>query len=364
MDKLDGGVLVEGKARGELLVLGAAERAQAQRVALARRKVLEVGEREAQALAPFGGLDDVVAVGGGDVGAQHVEAPCAPVELAEAGVAHAAIQPRSQLDVATPALEGDLGSGERVVDRIFGERRVEEAPRVAQQLGDVAAIDVGHRLGVSVGEPVSERAGHGRRRYGRTGRGSVSRESHPSVESGRLSAPSVTIRPAEPADAPVVTAIYNEGIAERQATFETRPREPDEIREWIDGSLPVLVAECDGAVVGFARIRPYSDRAVYAGVGEHGVYVASAARRLGAGRALLDALAEAAAAVGLHKLTSRIFATNAASIALHRAAGFRVVGTQRRHARLDGTWRDAVLVERLIGEAAEDGEHRVERADL
>lgn len=163
----------------------------------------------------------------------------------------------------------------------------------------------------------------------------------------------MTIRPAEPADAPAIAAIYNEGIEERQATFETRLRDPDEILGWIEGPLPVLVAVHEGAVVGFARVRPYSDRPVYAGVGEHGVYVAIAARRHGAGRALLDALAEASAAVGLYKITSRIFATNAASIALHRAAGFRVVGTQRRHGRLDGRWRDAVLVERLIGEAAE-----------
>jgi phosphinothricin acetyltransferase len=166
----------------------------------------------------------------------------------------------------------------------------------------------------------------------------------------------VTIRPAEPADAPAITAIYNEGIAEREATFETRLREPDEIREWIAGPLPVLVAEHDGDIVGFARVRRYSERDVYAGVGEHGVYVATRARRLGAGRALLEALAQAAEAAGLHKLTSRIFATNAASIALHRAAGFRVVGTQRRHAQLDGEWRDAVVVERLIGPAAGDGD--------
>jgi phosphinothricin acetyltransferase len=121
---------------------------------------------------------------------------------------------------------------------------------------------------------------------------------------------------------------------------------------WITGPLPALVAELDGEVIGFARVLRYSDREVYAGVGEHGVYVTAKARRMGAGRALLEALVQAAEAAGLHKLTSRIFATNKASIALHRAAGFRVVGVQRRHAKLDGRWRDAVLVERLLGEAA------------
>jgi phosphinothricin acetyltransferase len=108
-------------------------------------------------------------------------------------------------------------------------------------------------------------------------------------------------------------------------------------------------------VVGFAKIGSYSERAVYAGIGEHGVYVAGDARRHGAGRALLDALAEAGAAAGLHKLTSRIFSTNTASIALHEAAGFTIVGVQHRHGQLEGVWRDCVLVERLLGDAADAG---------
>ena len=96
----------------------------------------------------------------------------------------------------------------------------------------------------------------------------------------------------------------------------------------------------------------YSDRCVYAGVGEHGVYVAGAARGRGAGRALLEALCAAAERSGHYKLTSRVFAANAASRAVHRAAGFEEVGIQRRHGRLDGEWRDCVLVERLLGDAA------------
>ncbi len=161
------------------------------------------------------------------------------------------------------------------------------------------------------------------------------------------------IRPAQPADVERVTAIYNEGIAERIATFETRPREPGEVLAWLESPLPVLVAVRDGEVVGFARVSPYSDRDVYAGVGEQGVYVAGDARGTGVGRALLEALAVAAERAGLYKLASRIFTTNAASIAAHRAAGFDVVGVQRRHGRLDGEWRDCVLMERLLGEAAE-----------
>jgi L-amino acid N-acyltransferase YncA len=163
----------------------------------------------------------------------------------------------------------------------------------------------------------------------------------------------VQIRPASTADAEPIATIYNEGIAERIATFETRPRDADEVLAWLESSLPLLVAVRDGAVVGFARVSPYSDRDIYAGVGEQGVYVAGGARGMGIGRALLEALADAAEAAGLYKLTSRIFATNEASIAAHRAAGFDVVGVQRRHGRLDGEWRDCVLMERLLGEAAE-----------
>ena len=164
----------------------------------------------------------------------------------------------------------------------------------------------------------------------------------------------VEIRPARPSDAAAIAAIYNEGIAGRQATFETRPRSTEDVAAWLDGRLPLLVAVADGgAVIGFARVTPYSDRCVYDGVGEHGVYVAEEARGRGVGQRLLEALADAAEAAGLYKLTSRIFTTNAASVAAHRAAGFDVVGVQRRHGRLDGEWKDCVVVERLLGEAAE-----------
>ena len=163
----------------------------------------------------------------------------------------------------------------------------------------------------------------------------------------------LVLRPATEADAAAVTAIYNEGIADRVATFETRERGAGDVRAWLrDDRRPFLVATVDAAVVGFARVAPYSARDVYAGVGEHGVYVARAARGQGVGRRLLEELCAAAEAAGLHKLTGRIFADNATSLAAHAAAGFRVVGVQRRHARLDGAWKDCVLVERLLGDAA------------
>lgn len=160
------------------------------------------------------------------------------------------------------------------------------------------------------------------------------------------------IRPATRADAERIAAIYNQGIEDRDATFETAPRAAGDVMGWLVDRLPVLVAQDAGAVAGFARVGPYSERGVYEGVGEHAVYVARDARGRGLGRALLDALAEEAARRGYHKLTSRIFAENAASLAAHRAAGFREVGVQRRHGRLEGLWKDCVLVERLIGAAA------------
>jgi L-amino acid N-acyltransferase YncA len=161
----------------------------------------------------------------------------------------------------------------------------------------------------------------------------------------------VTIRTATAADATRIVAIYNEGIEDRVATFETTPRSLADAEAWLREPLPCLVAVADGQIVGFARVGAYSDRCVYEGVGEHAVYVAREARGSGVGRRLLEALAAAAETAGLYKLTSRIFADNAASLAAHRAAGFAEVGVQRRHGRLEGEWKDCVLVERLLGPA-------------
>ena len=163
------------------------------------------------------------------------------------------------------------------------------------------------------------------------------------------------LRAATAADVPALTAIYNEGIAGREATFETSPREPADVAAWLEQGLPFVVAEGPGGeLAGFARVGEYSDRCVYSGVGEHGVYVAAAARGRGVGRELLRELCAVAERAGYYKLTSRIFTSNAASRAVHVAAGFEEVGVQRRHGRLDGEWRDCVLVERLLGDAARD----------
>jgi phosphinothricin acetyltransferase len=157
-------------------------------------------------------------------------------------------------------------------------------------------------------------------------------------------------------DAATIAAIYNEGIADRIATFETEPRTPEQIERWFDGHHPIIVVENeDGTVVAFASTSSYRARACYAGIAEFSVYVARRHRGTGAGRVAMAALIDAAARAGFWKLLSRIFPENTASLALMARMGFRVVGTYRRHGKLDGQWRDCVIVERVLGNAAENG---------
>jgi L-amino acid N-acyltransferase YncA len=158
------------------------------------------------------------------------------------------------------------------------------------------------------------------------------------------------------ADAGAIAEIYNQGIAERGATFETDPRTPAQLAKRIQDDpqrFPVLVAEEDGRVLAWASIGPYRDRQCYAGVGEFSVYVHREARGRGLGRALVARLIEEARARGYWKLLSRVFPFNTASLALCRAMGFREVGTYEKHGRLDGRWLDVVIVERLIPENQE-----------
>lgn len=163
-------------------------------------------------------------------------------------------------------------------------------------------------------------------------------------------------RPARPQDATAIAAIYREGIEDRLATFETRPPGPARVRAWLEAGYPLVVVESgSGEVVAWASAPPYRQaRDAYRGVAEFSVYVARAERGRGAGRAAMEALLAEAEARGLWKLVSRIFPENEASLALCRALGFREVGVYRRHARLDGRWRDVVVVERLLAAAADE----------
>lgn len=153
------------------------------------------------------------------------------------------------------------------------------------------------------------------------------------------------IDPMLPADWPVVRSIYLEGIATRQATFETQAPSWE---AWDASHLPLarLTARQDKTVVGWAALSPVSARRVYQGVAEVSVYVAQSQRGLGLGRRLLEALIAASEENGIWSLQAVMFPENSASVALHRSCGFRDVGRRARIARLDGMWRDTILLER------------------
>jgi L-amino acid N-acyltransferase YncA len=163
-----------------------------------------------------------------------------------------------------------------------------------------------------------------------------------------------SVRPARLADAQAMARVYNEGVEERQATLETRPCSAADFAERIGraGRWPTIVAEDDGRVVGWAAVGEYNPRECYRGVGEATLYVERAARGRGIGRRLLEELAAAAERAGYWKLIGRLFPENEPSRALLRSCGFSEVGVHRRHGRLDGEWRDVLVVERLLGEAA------------
>jgi L-amino acid N-acyltransferase YncA len=155
-------------------------------------------------------------------------------------------------------------------------------------------------------------------------------------------------RAATPADAAAIAAIYNEGIEDRVATFETRLRTPDDVQSWFDGRHPVVVVENDGRIAAFAATSAYRPRDCYSGIAEFSVYTARGARGRGCGRRALEHLFAEARRAGFWKLVSRVFVENAASRELLKKTGFREVGIYERHAQLDGRWRDVVIVEKLL----------------
>jgi L-amino acid N-acyltransferase YncA len=166
-----------------------------------------------------------------------------------------------------------------------------------------------------------------------------------------MTAPALTTRLATAADAAAIATIYNEGIIDRVATFETEPRTTEQIAALLRDKgerFPTVVVERAGRVVAWAGAGAYRSRPAYAGVAEHSVYVARDARGTGAGRIALDTLCRTYASRGFWKIVSRIFPENTASLRLHERCGFRVVGVYQRHGKLEGEWRDCVIVERLL----------------
>jgi phosphinothricin acetyltransferase len=153
------------------------------------------------------------------------------------------------------------------------------------------------------------------------------------------------IRDLRPEDWPDVVRIYEEGMHTGNATFETQLPSWE---SWDAGHLAEhrLVVTLDDEVVGWAALSPYSDRECYRGVAEESIYIAESVRGLGFGRQLLAALVASTEAAGIWTLQAGVFPENEASIALHVALGFRVVGVRERLGRLHGIWRDVVLLER------------------
>jgi L-amino acid N-acyltransferase YncA len=161
------------------------------------------------------------------------------------------------------------------------------------------------------------------------------------------------IRRARLTDAKDIALIYNQGIAERIATFETEPRNEEERKKWLEGhgeKYPVLVAEIGDNVAAWAGVSSYRERACYSGIGEFSIYVSKDFRGRGIGKILLNSLIQEASRLGYWKLLSRIFVSNDASRRLCKSCGFREVGIYEKHGKLDGKWIDTVIVERLIPE--------------
>jgi len=161
----------------------------------------------------------------------------------------------------------------------------------------------------------------------------------------------IHIRTASSDDAAAIAKIYNEGIEDRVATFETELRSVDDQQAWLRsnaGRYPAVVAHFDGEIIGWAGAGSYRDRECYRGIGEFSMYVRRDWRSRGVGDLLVAGLISEAERLGLWKLLSRIFPFNEASRALCRKHGFREVGVYEKHGRLDGEWLDVVIVERLI----------------
>jgi L-amino acid N-acyltransferase YncA len=160
-----------------------------------------------------------------------------------------------------------------------------------------------------------------------------------------VGSPTITIERLKPEQWPGVARVYEEGIATGNATFEM---EVPTWEAWDSSHLAEhrLVAVRDGEVVGWAAVSPVSDRCVYGGVVENSVYVAAAARSEGLGQRLLEELIASTEAAGIWTIQTGIFPENEGSIRLHERVGFEVVGRRKRLGKLNGVWRDVLLLER------------------
>ena len=162
----------------------------------------------------------------------------------------------------------------------------------------------------------------------------------------------LTIRGASPEDIPIITKIYNQGIADRIATLEVEAKTEEDVRRWLLDEQPTryeaIVAESAGAIAGWAALRPYSHRCAYAGVADLSIYVERDARGKGVGEQLLTALEERARRNDFHKIVLFTFPFNEAGQRLYRKRGFREVGTFREQGMLDGRSVDVLIMEKIL----------------
>jgi phosphinothricin acetyltransferase len=152
-------------------------------------------------------------------------------------------------------------------------------------------------------------------------------------------------------DAEAIRAIYNLEVTTSTVTFDLVPRSADEQRAWQaarSGAHAVMVAEVDGVVVGFGSLSPWRDRPAYSTTVEDSIYIHRDHQGIGVGKAMLTELVATATAHGFHACMARIVGGHEASIALHRACGFDVVGTEREVGRKFSKWLDVVLMERML----------------
>ena len=166
-----------------------------------------------------------------------------------------------------------------------------------------------------------------------------------------VSRPGVSVRLAGPGDAEAIRSIYNLEVTESTVTFDLVARTLADQLAWLaehDGVHPAVVAEVDGEVVGFGSLAPYRTRPAYATTVENSVYVRRDRRGCGCGRAILSELLRLATVHGFHAVMARIVGGHEASIGLHRACGFQLVGVEREVGRKFGRWLDVALMQRLL----------------
>jgi phosphinothricin acetyltransferase len=164
----------------------------------------------------------------------------------------------------------------------------------------------------------------------------------------------LSIRRASIADLAGITEIYNDAVLTTTATFDTKPKSIAEQKVWLEShgeKYPVLVAEEDGAIVGWASLSPWSDRCAYSETAEISIYISEPLRGRGIGSALMSAVLDAGRKTGLHTVLARVVDGNAASVRVHESAGFVRVGVMKEVGRKFGNLLDVILMQKILHES-------------